>query len=177
MRLSFLPRVVPTSSHPFHHGSLQQAVQRQLMQQLDMRWQQVLGSFGLTVLLLGFGALRMGRVGLDLWAGALLLCGSLAATWHWQARARWRAHLGSHDDWLSLWDQAWVAAGWLWAQAWPAGAGEWGARSEHGFWWPFLAACAYALWRLRQNARRHWRTWHGRALRRALRAHRAQPLG
>lgn len=172
MRSSFRLRHVPPSPRPFDHGSLQQAVERQLMQQLDQRWQQVLGSFGLSVLLLGFGALRMGRIGLDGWAVALLLLGGLAASWHWHTRTRWRQRLGAHDDWLSPWDQALVAAGWLWAEAWPLGAGEWGEHAEHGFWWPFLAASAHALWRLRQNARRHWPAWHARALRQALRAHR-----
>lgn len=170
MRLSFRPRVVSLPSSP--HASLRQAVHQQLMQQLDQRWQQVLGSFGLSVLLLGFGALRTGRVGLDLGAAALLLAGGLAASWHGQQRAHWRARLGAHDDWLHPVDQALVAAGWLWAEAWPLGVGEWGIEHEQGFWWPFLAACAYALWRLRQNARHHWRAWHGRALRQALRAHR-----
>jgi hypothetical protein len=175
MRSSFRPRFVSTPPSPTARTSLQQAVQRQLMQQLDLRWQQVLGSFGLSVLLLGFGALRTGRLGLDLWGGALLLGGGLAWGWHLQQRARWRADLGAHDDWLTPLDQALVAAGWLWAQAWPVDvpvAGPWGAEAEQGFWWPFLAACGYALWRLRQNARRHWRIWHGRALRHALRAHR-----
>ncbi len=175
MRLSFRPRVVSPPRSPHAHASLQQAVQRQLMQQLDQRWQQVLGSFGLSVLLLGFGALRMGRIGLDLWAVALLMGGGLAAVWHVQTRASWKAQLGRHDDWLPPVDQALVGAGWLWAEAWPLGAGEWGLEAEQGFWWPFLAACTYALWRLRQNARRHWRIWHARALRKALRAHR-QPL-
>lgn len=172
MRSSSAPCTVSLAPMPSRRAMLRQEVQRTLMRELDLRWQQLLGSFGLSVLLLGFGVLRTGRQGLDLTAGALLVAGLAAAWWHWQRRAAWLNRLGARHDWLSGPDQVAVALGWCWAQAWPAGAGEWGAAWEGGFWCPFLAACSYALLRLRQNAMRHWPRWHFSALRQALRQER-----
>ena len=158
---------MPRTSGPVPRlASVHEDIRRELTQQLDRRWHQLWGSFGMSVILMSFGAQLAWHRWDEQWltALALLAAGSLLWLSHRQSVLHWQASLGRFDDWLSGLDQMLVASGLLASVLVPSG--QW--------WWPMplLAGCGWGLLRLANNAQAHWAHWHFLAARRMLRERR-----
>lgn len=161
----------PPGSTP-RPASIHEAIRREVMAQLDSRWHKLWGTFGMSVILMSFGAQLAWHQWDEQWmtSVALLVAGSLLWLVHRQQVAQWHAHLGADQDsaWLSVLDQIAVAAGLLAAVLVPPGQG----------WWPIplVAGSAWGLLRLSHHAQAHWAHWHFMVARKMLRDQRRRTL-
>ncbi len=147
---------------------MHEEIRRQVMDQLDSRWHKLWGTFGMSVILMSFGAQLAWHSWDEQWmtSMALLSAGTLLWLVHRQLVAQWHANLGADSGWLSPLDQAAVAAGLLASVLVPPG--QW--------WWPMplLAGSAWGLLRLSHHAQAHWSHWHFMVARKMLRERRRQ---
>jgi len=154
--------MLPAPPSALRRASTHEGVRRELMAQLDERWHSLWGSFGMSVILMGFGAQLAWHRWDEQWMASvsLLVAGSLLWLVHRQRVQHWHTELHVHDDWLSALDQMVVATGMVAAIMVPAG--EW--------WWPvpLLAGCTWGAFKLVQNAQAHWAHWHFVVARRVL---------
>lgn len=149
----FTPDMTDRPDHDGRRHLLQEEIRRHTLELLDRRWQQLWGSFGVSVILLGFGAKLVWQRPETHWPQGLglLALGALAWALHrsiWQVWARAVHH---RDDWLARRDQACVAL-MMWGSVLAPAEAEW---------WPLpmLAGSAFGVWKLMSNARLHWRSW------------------
>lgn len=164
---------MPTRARPSatRRGPLREEVRRHVMVSLDRRWHRLWGSFGVAVILLSFAAGLWWHQGLSAGVRALslTLAGVIVSLLHLREVRHWRQQLGNRNDWLRWPDQLAVAGGLSTSALMPAEDMAWAL--------PLLAACAWGLWRLQQEARRHWAHWYFVAARRHLRHSHAKNPG
>jgi hypothetical protein len=153
----------PSTQHKQPHRT---QIHHHALASLDKRWEGLWGSFGISVILLGFGSAQAIDHAPEQWprALALLVLGTLAWLIHRLWLRAWQRRTLERDDWLSSRDQALVASGLLLSCWAPAQANWW--------WFTLLLAGAYGTWRLGRNARQHWPHWYFMAAREVLRAQR-----
>ncbi len=165
-RLHRLVAALPVSAHAPGQLSSRDAVRQAVVRELDARWHGLWGSFGMAVILFGFGALLSWRRWDEQATSAVALMSAGALLWlvHRQRVLQWRNELGRYCDWLSAWDQAVVALGLLASVMVPEGP----------WWWPvpMLAASIWGVFKLWANAQAHWAHWHFVSARKALRERR-----
>jgi hypothetical protein len=132
---------------------LQEDIRRHTLELLDRRWHQLWGSFGVSMILLGFGGKLLWTRTDTHWPQALGLFSLGIVVWllHHHIRQGWTRVVRHRDDWLATHDQGLVAAS-MWVSVFAPTDAEW---------WPMpvLLGGVYGVWRLHANARRHWRSW------------------
>jgi hypothetical protein len=132
---------------------LQEDIRRQTLELLDRRWHQLWGSFGVSVILLGFGAKLLWMRPETHWPQALALITVSAVAWllHRSIWQVWARSVQQRDDWLRKRDQSLVGL-MMWAAVF---------APPEASWWPLpmAAGSAYGLWMLLLNARQHWPSW------------------
>jgi hypothetical protein len=143
---------------------LHEELRRHTLALLDRRWQQLWGSFGLSVILVGFGVRLISgdtpRLGTGL---ALTLGGGLCWLLHRSVQDTWRRIVQHRHDWLGRVDQGLVAGSFWLAIFAPA----------ESWWWPvpMLSGMAWGVLKLMRNAQQHWASWFFRLARQTLRQH------
>lgn len=157
----------PMTHHPNPSGQravLHDELRRHTLALLDRRWQQLWGSFGLSVILLGFG-LRLiwgepPRLGTGL---ALLLGGGLCWLLHLSVQSSWQRVVQHREDWLGRMDQG-LVAGSFWLSI---------LATAESWWWPLpmLSGMVWGVFKLMRNAQQHWASWFFRLARQTLRQH------
>ncbi len=151
------------SQHAGRRHLLQEELRRHTLELLDRRWHQLWGSFGISMILLGFGSkLLWSRPETHAPLALLLIAGGLLVWWlHRHILVLWVPMVGHRQDWLTRRDQACVAVSmWISVMA-PAQAQ----------WWPVpvLVGSGYGMWQLLGNARQHWHAWFFAQARQTLR--------
>ena len=156
---------MPTRARPSatRRGPLREDIRRHVMVSLDRRWHRLWGSFGVSVILLSFAMGLWWHHGVDDLARSLSLTGAgvIVGVLHLRQARHWHRQLGERSAWLRWPDQVVVAGGLSSSALMPAEGMGWAL--------PLLAGCAWGLWRLEQQARRHWPHWYFVAARQALR--------
>lgn len=156
---------VPESAQ--RRSSLHEDIRRELLTQLDSRWHAVWGSFGMSIIIMGFGAQLAWHQWATQSASALMLLAAGGILWvvHRQQVRHWHATLGPRSDWLTPLDQCMVAVGLLASIFAPA----------ERWWWPMplLLSSSWGVFKLWFNAQAHWAHWHFMAARHTLRQRRS----
>jgi hypothetical protein len=164
----FDPDMTDRPDHDGRRHLLQEDIRRHTLELLDRRWHQLWGSFGVSVILLGFGAKLLWMRPETHWPQALALIAVGAMVWllHRGIWQLWTRSVQQRDDWLIKRDQACVAL-MMWASVFAPAEADW---------WPvpMAAGSVYGVWKLLTNARQHWPSWffsQARTLMRQRREH------